>query len=96
MIFSHKLQDKLKNNIYDNDDVALIKKVKCLTDLKFIVIKLKTRGVNIIAAIEGEKFLKNVKSLCHTIKDVPDTVLKMQHNLFLRKLLDIYNVMPPD
>ena len=34
--------------------------------------------------------------LCHTTKDVPDTVLKMQHNLFLRKLLDIYNVMPQD
>ncbi|CAL4066453.1 unnamed protein product [Meganyctiphanes norvegica] len=68
----------------------MINKVECLTDLKATFLKLKARGVPIVAAIEGEKLIKNAKSLCHTIEDVSDNVLKMQYNLFLKKLLDIY------
>ena len=94
--FIQQLHDKLKNNVYDEDDVAMINKIECLANLKDTILKLKARGVTIVAATEGEKFLKNAKSLCHTIEEIPDNILKMQHNLFLKKLLEIYNTMSQD
>ena len=94
--FIQQLHDKLKNNVYDEDDVAMINKIECLANLKDTILKLKARGVTIVAATEGEKILKNAKSLCHTIEEIPDNILKMQHNLFLKKLLEIYNSMSQD
>ena len=35
--------------------------------------------------------IESAKSLCHTIDDVPDNVLKAQHTVFLKKLLNTYN-----
>ena len=85
--FTKELHNKLKNNVYDVDDVDMINKVECLTDLKAILLKLKARGVPLVSAIEGEKFIQNAKSLCHTIEDIPDNILKMQYNVFLKKTI---------
>ena len=57
---------------------------------------LRARGVTIVAATEGEKFGKNAKSLCHTIEEISDNILKKQITLFLKKLLEMYNTKSQD
>ena len=89
--FTQELHNKLKNNVYDANDIKIINIPKCLTDLKSTLLKLKARGVPIVSAIEGDKFIESTKSLCHTIDDVPDNVFKAQHTVFLKKLLNTYN-----
>ena len=68
----------------------------CLANLKDTILKLKARGVTIVAATEGEKFVKNAKSLCHTIEEISDNILKKQITLFLKKLLEMYNTKSQD
>ena len=92
--FTRELYNKLKDNVYDESDLKILNVVKCLTDLKSTFLKLKARGVPMVNAIEGEKFIRNAKSLCHSIDDVPDDVLKSQYSIFLKRLLDAYNGMP--
>ena len=91
--FTQELHGKLKNNVYDSDDIKMINKVRFLTDLKGILVKVKARGVAIVSALEGDKFVEHAKSLLHTIQDVPDEVLKMQHNKFLKTILNEYDNM---
>ena len=94
--FIQELHDKLKNNVFDEDDVAMINKIECLANLKDTILKLKARGVTIVAATEGEKIVKNAKSLCHTIEEISDNILKKQITLFLKKLLEMYNTKSQD
>ena len=82
--------------MFDEDDVAMINKIECLANLKDTILKLKARGVTIVAATEGEKFVKNAKSLCHTIEEISDNILKKQITLFLKKLLEMYNTKSQD
>ena len=44
--------------MFDEDDVAMINKIECLANLKDTILKLKARGVTIVAATEGEKIVK--------------------------------------
>ena len=81
--------------MFDEDDVAMINKIECLANLKYTILKLKARGVTIVAATEGEKFVKNAKSLCHTIEEISD-ILKKQITLFLKKLLEMCNTKSQD
>ena len=85
--FIQELHDKLKDNVFDEDDVAMINKIECLANLKDTILKLKARGVTIVAATEREKFVKNAKSLCHTIEEISDNILKKQITLFLKNYL---------
>ena len=71
--FIQELHDKLKNNVFDEDDVAMINKIECLANLKDTILKLKARGVTIV---------KNAKSLCHTIEEISDNILKKQITFF--------------
>ena len=64
--------------------------------MKDTILKLKARGVTIVAATEGEKFVKNAKSLCHTIEEISDNILKKQITLFLKKILEMYNTKSQD
>ena len=77
--------------MFDEDDVAMINKIECLANVKDTILKLKARGVTIVAATEGEKGVKNAKSLCHTIEEISDNILKKQIIFFLEKLLKMYN-----
>ena len=81
---------KLKCNVYDEDDLKVLKKVRFLTDLKGLLIKVKARGVIIISSLQGQTFVDYAKSVCHTINDIPTDSLKLQYKLFLNKLNDCY------
>ena len=85
--FIQELHDKLKNNVFDEDDVAMINKIECLANLKDTILKLKARGVTIV---------KNAKSLCHTIEEISDNILKKQITLFLKKILKMCNTKSRD
>ena len=67
-----------------------------ISQLSKIVMSYQQHTTTIVTATEGEKFLKNAKSLCHTIEEIPDNILKIQYNMFLEKLLEIYNAMSQD
>ena len=74
----------------------MINKVKLLTHLKPVLLKLKARGVPLISAMESDNFVKYGKSICHAIEDVPDDVIKSQHCKFLVKLENTYRNMPQE
>jgi hypothetical protein len=77
MLLVKELFQKLKSNVYDEDDLKVLKKVRFLTDLKELFFKVKARGVIIISSLEGDMFAEYAKSLCHTINDIPDETLKL-------------------
>ena len=88
-----ELFQKLKCNVYDEEDLKVLKKVRFLTDLKGLLIKLKARGVIIISSLQGQTFVDYAKSICHTINDIPTDSLKLQYKLFLNQLNDCYQNM---
>ena len=74
----------------------MINKVKLLSHLKPVLLKLQERGVPLISAMESDNFVKYGKSICHAIEDVPDDVIKCQHRKFLEKLEQTYSNIPQE
>ena len=81
-----ELLHKLKSDVYDEEDLNVLKKVRFLTDLKGILTKVKARGAVIISTLDGEMFVDYAKSLCHTIKDIPLESLQIQYKHFFGPL----------
>ena len=74
----------------------MINKIESLANSKYTILKLKARGVTIVAATEGEKIVKNAKSLCHTIEEISNNILKKQITFFFKILLKMYNTKSQD
>lgn len=91
-----ELSEKLKSNVYDEQDLKVLQKVRFLTDLKGLFDRVKARGVVMTSSLEGDTFVKYAKSICHTITDIPNDSLKLQHKLFLKQLYELYQNMTQD
>ena len=77
ILLPKELFQKLKCNVYDEEDLKVLKKVRFLTDVKGLLIKVKARGVIIISSLQGQTFVDYAKSICHTIIDIPNDALKL-------------------
>jgi hypothetical protein len=94
--FLKELHQKLKYKVYDQEDTEMIKKIRCLTDLKNILLKIRAKGPVLTSSLEWDNFLKHAKSIVHTIRDVPDEELKIQYRSFVEKIQDHYNDIKRD
>ena len=60
---AQRLYQDLNNNVYTEEDKALIEELRILLDLKELALDVRNRGVPLIAVLKGEKFT-NCKTYC--------------------------------
>ena len=81
-----RLHDDLKDNVYTEDDKALIEDLRILLDLNALALNVSNRGVPLISALEGPKFVKTSKKIAPHLEVIPDSELRDQFREFLRRI----------
>ena len=81
-----RMEKDLRQNVFPDDAVQLIEKIRFLTDLKTIANELASKGSVVVAATRGIDFLNNVRSITSSLDEIPDEEIKSNYKLFLKKL----------
>ena len=83
-----RLENDLRKEVFTEESVTIIEKIRFLTDLRSLATDLVDKGHIHVGATKEEQFLSNVRSITATLDDVPNSTIKENYRLFLKKLED--------
>ena len=69
---THRLQNDLKSEVFDEKTVAMIENIRIVCDLKTVLSDVKKKGGIFFGLQNSAKFLSAVRSITGTIDDVSD------------------------
>ena len=89
LTFYEDLVQKLKTNVFDEDDHKVIKDTETLTDLKSVALEVNSRGPHLIHVYKRDEYISAIRRRVRGLDEIPDEDLKRQHLTLLKVLEDL-------
>ena len=80
-----RLEKDLRKEVFSEETVVMIEKIRFLTDLRSLAKQLMEKGHIFFGATNEKQFLSNVRDVTATLNAIPDSKIKENYQLFLKK-----------